>query len=660
MVFDIEVGQNGNGGGGGGVSSPPSKSSSSKVGDKNSSSNYSLRSGDGSGSSNGDEGESFTSIEVDDSNISSSYNAFGTPAAGGGDKNGSSSGAGGFHLLHLGRCHKCLFAILIVVVGTVAASAFVSLGVTSFHKEQQLLFSTSATQFATSLEEAFNDYEIFGLWIHESCRASPYRTNGVLGTTVRPPTLPLPAAGDDAVSGTIATTAATSFNKNDTSTRRNSLGLCSRKEFRELYEYVQSVGLNFQSAQFMPNVTHAQRAVLEEEAAEYYEEHYPELDYRGITGLFPKPEGGGVNILPQVEQPFYFPVHYVEPVIGNEAAIELDLWSSQIQRKTIESAMGNWKPALTDRLRLVQETDSSQSVYSIILHHPGVPITTRPELERPEGSSLLVIRIPDLLERASKQQFSSSGRKVYLYDVTYVNAGTVQGNEDAADEQQEPVFLGAATLSVKDGKSEYIPLPEVDITTIHQGGAGMSTATSIQARSGHRSERRDMDIADRKWTVIVVSDDDSYRPNVFYVALGGSIIFMASVILAIWFMSHMYRSAKLNEVKSKAEAEKSAIIVETARRQALAERQLNEYIAHEVRNPLSSAIAALSFVSSATEEQEQQLVQQRQQPQQLPSKDDPQRSVKEDIAIIDSSLQFINELLRNMLDVSKWSPWLPF
>ena len=34
-------------------------------------------------------------------------------------------------------------------------------------------------------------------------------------------------------------------------------------------------------------------------------------------------------------------------------------------------------------------------------------------------------------------------------------------------------------------------------------------------------------------------------------------------------------------------------------------------------------------------------------------REEAQRLVKEDIAVIDSSLQFINELLRNMLDVSQ-------
>jgi signal transduction histidine kinase len=80
------------------------------------------------------------------------------------------------------------------------------------------------------------------------------------------------------------------------------------------------------------------------------------------------------------------------------------------------------------------------------------------------------------------------------------------------------------------------------------------------------------------------------------------------------------------------------------------ERELNEFIAHEVRNTLSSAIAALSFVSAAAAEP-----------------DTDRESLLSDIKIIDVSLQFINELLRNMLDLHRsadnamsWNPWRPY
>lgn len=65
--------------------------------------------------------------------------------------------------------------------------------------------------------------------------------------------------------------------------------------------------------------------------------------------------------------------------------------------------------------------------------------------------------------------------------------------------------------------------------------------------------------------------------------------------------------------------------------------------AHEIRNPLASALAALNFVSSKTSDRTV-----------VPDAD--QRAlVQADARVIDSSLQFVNELLRNMLDLHRAS-----
>jgi nitrogen-specific signal transduction histidine kinase len=43
-------------------------------------------------------------------------------------------------------------------------------------------------------------------------------------------------------------------------------------------------------------------------------------------------------------------------------------------------------------------------------------------------------------------------------------------------------------------------------------------------------------------------------------------------------------------------------VVQSAKKVAATERELNEFLAHEVRNPLSAAMSALSFVTSAINE----------------------------------------------------------
>lgn len=65
----------------------------------------------------------------------------------------------------------------------------------------------------------------------------------------------------------------------------------------------------------------------------------------------------------------------------------------------------------------------------------------------------------------------------------------------------------------------------------------------------------------------------------------------------------------------------------------------NDFIAHEVRNPLCSAIAATSFLSATTKER---------------IKDDATRNaLLQDVKIVDGSLNYINDLLKNMLDINR-------
>jgi signal transduction histidine kinase/CheY-like chemotaxis protein len=79
-------------------------------------------------------------------------------------------------------------------------------------------------------------------------------------------------------------------------------------------------------------------------------------------------------------------------------------------------------------------------------------------------------------------------------------------------------------------------------------------------------------------------------------------------------------------------------VVRSAEKAAATERELNEFLAHEVRNPLSAAMSALSFVTSAVNETAHIAT------------GECKKSLQEDVEIIRSSLHFIDEFLRSMLD----------
>ena len=117
-------------------------------------------------------------------------------------------------------------------------------------------------------------------------------------------------------------------------------------------------GLDFQSIACVYNFTNSERAAKQTEADAYYKENYPQVNYSGFMGLEPV-DGNASNtaLQPRSDQPFYFPVHYIQPVKGNEVAIDFDLYSLPSLRVNINEALTTWNATTSSRLHLEQDTD---------------------------------------------------------------------------------------------------------------------------------------------------------------------------------------------------------------------------------------------------------------------------------------------------------------
>lgn len=83
-----------------------------------------------------------------------------------------------------------------------------------------------------------------------------------------------------------------------------------------------------------------------------------------------------------------------------------------------------------------------------------------------------------------------------------------------------------------------------------------------------------------------------------------------------------------------------ARVMENANQRAEAERDLNEFLAHEIRNPLSSCIVAHSFIQSNLASE--------QQPPAIPNKS-LRATIQNDNKIVHSSLHLIDDFLKSML-----------
>jgi signal transduction histidine kinase/CheY-like chemotaxis protein len=480
----------------------------------------------------------------------------------------SSSGAGNTGLASVSSRAR-LSALFVLTLSLAGSAVFLAYGITAARSDADATFETRAIELIQSIELFWKEYDNIALSIHNVCRKS-----------------------------------------------RNT----TRKEFREFYEYLLAGGLEFESAQCCPNVTHAERASYEAEAFEFYSEYYPSVDYNGFIGFVPDNETGQLIVVPSPELPFYFPVHYLEPVLPNTPAIELDLYSYPSQKNEIDLAVASRESVLSKRLHTVQETE--ENAYSVIIYHPGIFLETEPD-DYPSELSLVLIRIPSLLSRVSLVQ--EENLAVYLYDTTILNTG------GAAE------YLGSGAFKITGEKDEEVIrtlhlLPEIDLDNL---------------RKNHESSRiYEEEVAitpSGTWVVAVVPVDDTYKPYITFVLFGGAMILTAGVFIAAWYFTNARRDARLNEIRAASDSEKAALIVESAKKSALAERELNDFLAHEVRNPLAAAMSACSFVSTAIEEEKSL------------GTVETTTLVKEDIGVINTSLQYINDLLRNMLDMHKAS-----
>lgn len=375
-----------------------------------------------------------------------------------------------------------LFGLLVLLLGCAASTIFLYFGLVSANDDASERFASRAKELTLVVETTWLEYERTAASAHEICSRGD-------GTT--------------------------------------------RQEFREFYEYLLADGIEFQSIQCVPNVTHAERAEHEAEAKQYWEERVPSFEYPGFTGIIFDSVVGAVTGVtsPEPERPFYFPIKYCEPAISNLNAIDLDVYiDEEVFKPLLDFSIQNLQPVLSGRINTVQETE--ENAYSVLVYHPGVPLSTQPG-KVPDVLSSLVVRIPSLLERVARLQ--EEDLAVYLYDVR-------------PDETRE--FLGAAEYNVdKSGSTptETLFLREIDLESLEA------------TKDSNRFYLDTIDIASGSWQVAIVPVDSTYEPQDTLVIFGASMLFVASIGIAIWMYTNMRRVVDIYKAKAEAEAERTIV-----------------------------------------------------------------------------------------------------
>ncbi len=178
----------------------------------------------------------------------------------------------------------------------------------------------------------------------------------------------------------------------------------TRAEFRAFARRLLLGNESIQALEWIPRVTDAQRHAYEEAARK---DGFP--DFR-ITDRLSQ---GKMIRSPRLKE--YYPVYFVEPYKGNEAALGFDLASNPARKKALERSRDTGETLSTGRVVLVQNGKIGFLVFDPVYRHGSPGTTVQSRRKYLEGFTLGVFRVGDLVERAFSY-IKPEGIYTYVYD----------------------------------------------------------------------------------------------------------------------------------------------------------------------------------------------------------------------------------------------------
>ena len=154
----------------------------------------------------------------------------------------------------------------------------------------------------------------------------------------------------------------------------------SRKRFRSLVQPSLKRFPMLQAIEWVPEVLDSRRGRFETSQKQSYSGFV--ITQRNMAG----------DLEPAAARPVYYPVTYIEPVIGNEKAIGFDLGSNPIRKDAVLQALQTGDPVASEPVRLVQEQGSQTGLLLLQRIQGGAYAP---------GVMLAVLRGGDFFERLS-------------------------------------------------------------------------------------------------------------------------------------------------------------------------------------------------------------------------------------------------------------------
>lgn len=181
----------------------------------------------------------------------------------------------------------------------------------------------------------------------------------------------------------------------------------TRREFRDFVRSLE-IGRTVQALEWIPRVPDANRAAFERRGRE-----------EGLEGFqFTERQSQGV-MAPAGQREEYFPVYFVEPLVGNRAAVGFDLGSNPVRLEALRNSGDSGKLVASSRITLVQEKKNQYGflVFAPVYRDAAATKSLDERRQNLIGFGLGVYRIGDLIAAALPARDEETiDFKIFVFD----------------------------------------------------------------------------------------------------------------------------------------------------------------------------------------------------------------------------------------------------